>query len=149
MKPLALVAIFVGGAAIGFAGVRLWPSNAGENPPPAAPATGDVCPVPPSGEPGSNPHAFHGDADPIPPGKPYSGAERGRADAERDLAAGKPVIHRYGEPMLDLLTDPETGLRFHDHGCVVTDDLLRYVAAYNEVVRKAFVDGRLAKPAPR
>jgi hypothetical protein len=70
------------------------------------------------------------------PGKQGPSSGRGTADAERDLAQGKAGIETASGIARYPLTpdvDPETGLPFHDTGCVVDQP---YQDAYNGAVRR-------------
>lgn len=83
--------------------------------------------------------------------------EKGRADAEKDVAADKLAIHSHGLPKPDWLETTERlkkkyGIETYNFGCEVFDGLLAYARGYNEiseaVIKKKFgksVDQLLAE----
>ena len=79
--------------------------------------------------------------------------EKGKADAESDVARGKLLIKRYGltpsassESFREL--KEKYGVEFFDFGCLVSDGLIEYVKGYNEVssaeIKRKFGDKVLA-----
>jgi len=64
--------------------------------------------------------------------------EKGKADAESDVARGKLLIRRYGltpgassESLKEL--KEKYGIEFFEYGCLVSGGLIEYVRGYNEV----------------
>ena len=74
---------------------------------------------------------------PTPSQQPTSPYERGKLKAARDIAAGKLIIRRYGEPIVGY--DPykeilarDYGVELYEGGCVLTDETEKESRGYNE-----------------
>ena len=71
----------------------------------------------------------------------YNGRD-GAAEAKKDIAQGSPKLKAYGLPMPSaeyyaLLLNSKLGIHQETiAGCVVSQDLVKYTAAYNAVVEK-------------
>ena len=68
--------------------------------------------------------------------------EKGRSDAEEDVAAGELAIRSYGLPKFAWLEATERlekkyGIKTYNFGCEVSDGLLAYARGYNEVSEAA------------
>ena len=73
-----------------------------------------------------------------------SAADRGRADAEKEIAAGRPCLLYIGLPSGEASPlDRETGLPQHSVGCELDDRTVAYVNAHDGAIRDALRAGRL------
>jgi hypothetical protein len=71
-------------------------------------------------------------------------ARRGREDAERDVARGRPRLAIIGAvPDDESPLDPESGLVRFSAGCCKSHERMAYVEAYDDVVAAAAKSGRL------
>src|SRR5919199_170233 len=75
---------------------------------------------------------------PAPVQKPAGPYERGRLEAARDIAAGRLIVRRYGEPVEGY--DPykeilarDYGVELYEGGCVLTAETEKEARGYNEV----------------
>jgi hypothetical protein len=89
-----------------------------------------------------------GDSPPNAP-KHLAPAERGRLRAQADIAAGKPRIFRYGNPVAfdNPRTDPESGLPVRTlFDCCITAQAREETEAYNSAMRSAARDRHGGQP---
>jgi hypothetical protein len=72
-------------------------------------------------------------------------AREGEERAAADIAEGTPCLLFLGLPSPSASPlDPETGLPRYSRGCVISDESTTYVGAYNDAIRRALREGRLA-----
>jgi len=70
--------------------------------------------------------------------------ERGRAESEGEIAAGKPHLIYLGLPFAEASAlDPGTGLLSWSAGCEVSDEALDYLHGHNDATMEALRAGRL------